>query len=134
MIKPALSLSLLALVGALGGCAAMRGDVTEMPVFVLEEQPRGDVVEIASVTLVRPGYVVIHDRVDGEPGAVLGHSELLDPGTHEDLSIALDSSGTGDAVVPMLHTDDGDGTYEFPGPDAPVMVEGRPVIATLSWL
>ena len=126
--------TLIALAGGLlGGCALLPGGDTEMPVFVLEEQPRADTLDIASVTLVEPGFVVIHDNADGEPGAVLGHSELLEPGTHEDVSIALDSPGTGTGVWPMLHTDDGDGAYEFPGPDAPLTIDGAPVMDYVSW-
>ena len=132
------SLSLAALaaatLAALGGCTALglgTGDVS--PVFVAESQPRGDTLEIASVTLVRPGYVVVHDDEGGQPGTVLGHSELLDAGTHEDVSIPLDSAGTGGGVWPMLHVDDGNGTYEFPGADAPAMIDGTPVMTSLAW-
>jgi hypothetical protein len=28
----------------------------------------------------------------------------------------------------MVHVDNGDGVYEFPGADAPLLVEGKPVM------
>ena len=133
-MTPVRSLPLVVLATALGGCAALGlGTSDTSPVFVAESQPRGDMVDIASVTLVRPGYVVVHDDENGQPGTVLGHSELLDAGTHEDVRIPLDTPSEGGGVWPMLHVDDGNGTYEFPGADEPVMIDGTPVVTSIAW-
>lgn len=74
----------------------------------------------------------MHLDQDGAPGPVIGHG-FVEEGTTTDLVVTFDEARTGDTTVwPMLHVDDGTpGTYEFPGPDGPVMSDGAVVMAPL---
>ena len=66
---------------------------------------------------------------DDTPGAVIGNSELLPTGGSEAITITLSEDiADGDVLFFMLHRDDGNGTYEFPGPDTPVTTTaGKPI-------
>ena len=81
----------------------------------------GTTVTISSATLPVAGFVAIHGNDNGAPGAVIGVSHLLQAGTSTDIEITLDQPLTeSGSVFPMIHVDgDGNGTYEFPGPDVP---------------
>lgn len=82
----------------------------------------GTAIIVASVTLPNGGFVAVHGDDNGAPGAVIGVSPLLPPGLSEDVEVTLDEPLTADATVyPMAHIDDGNGTYEFPGPDGPAV-------------
>ncbi len=75
------------------------------------------------------GYIVVHEAKDGKPGPVIGNSELVE-GSVEGVSIMLKRAlEEGETVFVMLHKDDGDGEYEFPGDDAPVKTaDGKVVV------
>ena len=84
------------------------------------DQLAGSSVAIDSATLIAPGYIVIHEEVSGAFGPVIGSSELYEAGTFKDVSVTLDrSSVSGETLYAMLHDDDGNSEYEFPGADAP---------------
>ena len=99
-------------------------------------------VTLNSVTLAQNGFVVVHAfDLNGElvltPPLGLTYLEL---GTHENVMVELDPalleeygySAESKDVLPMLHIDDGNQTYEFPeGPDTPVMVGEEMVVANL---
>jgi heme/copper-type cytochrome/quinol oxidase subunit 2 len=71
-----------------------------------------------------PGWLVIHLNADGKPGAVIGYAAVKD-GTNREVVIAVDGKRATGGLFAMLHTDAGTvGTYEFPGPDVPVMAAG----------
>lgn len=76
------------------------------------------------------GFVAIHSDSGGAPGPVIGVTNLLDAGTHDDITITLTQPIEASATVfPMLHTDsDKDGKYTFPGPDGPAMVDNKVVV------
>ena len=139
-MNPTIVRSTVALLAvAATGCSSMPfglGGPTEEPALVVQSQPKraGDSVRINSVTLAEPGYVVVHADANGRPGPVIGRTELMDAGTHANLNVEIDASRAGDRVHPMLHVDDGDGVYEFPGADGPVTVAGSPVVAAVDWL
>ena len=81
------------------------------------------------------GWLVIHQSSDGGPGPVIGQTRLL-PGLNSDVSVEIDAEAAGDQVFPMLHYDTGEvGVYEFgevEGADAPVFLDGSPVVAPLA--
>lgn len=73
------------------------------------------------------GWIVIHSTAQGGP--VIGHTAVK-AGLNEDVKVKIDDPKTiTDKVSAMLHIDAGKvGTYEFPGPDAPVIgKDGKPV-------
>lgn len=102
--------------------------------FISASAVSGSEIVIAeSVILQSPGYVVIHLDDEGRPGAVVGNSELLDEGQHENVDVEIVSElAEGEIIYAMLHRDDGDGEYEFPGDDLPVTDDiGEPVMAVV---
>ncbi len=84
-------------------------------------------VTIAEVVSSGPGWLVIHLDADGKPGAVVGYAAVKD-GINRDVVVAMDAQRATGGLFAMLHTDAGVvGTYEFPGPDVPVMAAGAMV-------
>ncbi len=87
-------------------------------------------VTVQEVFAIKPGFVVVHALDDA--GRVVAAPPLgVEPvpaGRTRYVHVALDATllaraGYGvdaKAVSIMLHADDGDGAYAFPGPDAPV--------------
>ncbi len=76
----------------------------------------GDMVTIPSVLIDEPGFVVIHEVLDGAPvvPASIGHA-YVEAGTTENLEIMTDYPlEDGADYIAMLHYDtDGDGEYSF---------------------
>lgn len=84
-------------------------------------------VLIARVVSQGPGWLVVHTQADGKPGPVIGYSPVRD-GVNLDVVVAVDTQRATGSLYAMLHTDAGSiGTYEFPGPDVPVMAGGSMV-------
>ncbi len=79
----------------------------------------GTTITVASITLPSPGYIAVHGNLDGGPGPVIGHSDLLPAGTSTNVVVTLDEPlGATDMVFPMAHIDvNGNGEYEFMPPD-----------------
>jgi len=92
----------------------------ENALYIADQVP-GKEVLINTVVLQKPGYVVIHKADEsGQPGEVIGNSSLLNP---SDISTTIDLKediASGEVYFAMLHTDDGDGVFSFPGSDSPV--------------
>lgn len=87
---------------------------------VVVNQKASSSVKIDQAALVKPGYIVIHEQKDGELGPTIGNSQLYQAGTFENVTVELSRPAvSGETLYAMLHDDDGNGVYEFPGPDAP---------------
>ena len=86
----------------------------------------GTSIVVASVTLPANGFIAIHADADGAPGAVIGHSDLLQAGDSTDVVVTLDEAITASTTLwPMVHIDiDGDGVYTFEPPDNAIDVPG----------
>ena len=96
-------------------------------VFTVDQDVVNGTVKVTRATINGPGWVVIHADADGAPGPVIGHAELMD-GINASITVDVDVDGVTDTLFAMLHVDEGTvGEYEFPGPDAPVMVDDAPV-------
>ncbi|MBD3334359.1 MAG: hypothetical protein GF355_02485 [Candidatus Eisenbacteria bacterium] len=103
------------------------------PYVTPEDQTLDDLstmVVIAETNLEAGGWVVIHEDEAGGPGPVIGHA-AIDAGVDQDVMVALERPAVdGETLHAMLHIDEGvEGTYEFPGPDEPVVDEGEVVVA-----
>lgn len=83
-----------------------------------------------SVLSPGPGWLVIHADNNGQPGAVVGQTQVNE-GLNLEVDVTVNSDGLPTVVWPMLHVDDGTvGTYEFDGSsglDNPVSVDGQVV-------
>lgn len=80
-------------------------------------------VTVPSAYSEGPGWMVIHASTkDGGVGDVIGYTHL-NPGENKDVTVVLNRPAVnGETLYAMLHADKGVvGTYEFPGPDVPVM-------------
>ncbi len=102
---------------------------------VADQTGDGTSVRVASVTIEgSDGFVVVHSDQDGGPGPVLGHAAISE-GTTTALDVPMNTPLDADQTVwPMLHFDAGTaGTYEFPGADGPVVVDGNVVVKPLAF-
>jgi len=76
------------------------------------------------------GWIAIHAGDGGKN--VIGHA-YVHAGANDNVLASVDNAGITDTISAMLHIDAGtDGVYEFPGPDAPVVVNGKPINPTIS--
>jgi len=99
-----------------------------MPSVSVADQPiKDDMVTVAQVVSNGPGWIVIHADKNGAPGPVLGYSAVKD-GENADVAVKLAAEGRTETLYAMLHTDAGTvGTYEFPGADVPVAMNGAAI-------
>jgi predicted lipoprotein with Yx(FWY)xxD motif len=122
------------LILAVAACtpAAATSEPEPMPtpvpsVQVSDQDIKGDTVTVAAVVSDGPGWLVIHADNGGNPGAVIGYAALQD-GTNTNVQVQIDIPAATETLYAMLHTDGGTaGTYEFPGEDGPVSVNGSVV-------
>jgi LPXTG-motif cell wall-anchored protein len=90
-------------------------------------------ITVANVTAGQDGWIVAHLDEGGKPGKVIGDTAVK-KGENKDVKIKLSEDvPAGGKLWPMLHIDAGAiGTYEFPGPDAPVIVGGNIVMKQIT--
>jgi hypothetical protein len=129
------AVALLVATAALVAPASAQGssaDVTLDP-----QTTGGTTVTVASATLPDGGFVTIHDAslTDGQVlGSVRGASGFLEAGTHQNVTVHLDTPLTEDAtLIAMPHEDsDGDRAYTFVpgngGVDGPYTAGGEAVV------
>ncbi|MFC7044239.1 hypothetical protein ACFQH6_01420 [Halobacteriaceae archaeon GCM10025711] len=113
-------------------------NVTENASVTFDDQTsNGSAVVVQSVTLPEGGFVVIHDDslfAGDAVGSVVGNSEYLEPGTHENVTVTLDESfNESVTLVAMAHLDTNENqVYDFSATngtdDGPYTVGGEPVI------
>ena len=112
--------------------AAPRGQATDSVTAADQPIKNGSIV-VAEVNATQDGWIAVHIDQGGKPGPVIGHA-VAAKGTTSDLAVTLEQDvPVGGKIWPMLHIDAGKiGTYEFPGPDAPVVVDGNIVMKQIS--
>ena len=103
----------------------------------------GTTVTVGSVTVSEGGFVAIHDGTDGGIGPVIGVSEYLPAGTHEDVEVTLfdvpggnfsdDATLENGTLIAMPHLDtNGNETYDFVSSngeaDGPYTANGSAVV------
>ena len=79
------------------------------------------------------GWIVAHLDEGGKPGKVIGNTAVK-KGESNNVVIKLSEDvPAGGKLWPMLHIDAGTiGTYEFPGADAPVIVDGNIIMKQIT--
>ncbi|MDQ3076593.1 MAG: hypothetical protein M3Q63_00850 [bacterium] len=73
---------------------------------LVNDQSAGNKVEVTQVVFKTPGWVAIHDDVNGQPGKILG-AKLFDSGKMAGSVDLLRSTENGKSYFAVLHTDDG---------------------------
>ena len=106
--------------------AEITGSTIPEEYTIYAEAVDGDDFVSINTYLLEPGFVVVYDDLDGESGEILGHSSLLASGEIHDIVVLLeDAVEQGDVLYVLLHKDDGDGEFNYPGSDE--AVEDEPV-------
>lgn len=85
-------------------------------------------VGIAEAVINGSGWVVIHADAGGKPGPVVGYVQLGD-GVNQNLKVPIDLRQATETLYAMLHSDGGYSGMWEQADDAPVMVDGNPVMA-----
>ena len=109
------ALSATVLIALSAGVGAQQSDAT---VSFEQQTSGGSSVVVDEVTVPNGGFVTMHDETlgDGEVlGSVVGSSEYLEPGTHENVTVLLDEPiDDGEELTAMPHMDtDSDRIYDF---------------------
>ncbi|PSP74256.1 hypothetical protein BRC86_06480 [Halobacteriales archaeon QS_3_64_16] len=121
------ALSMVAGVGLVSAGGTDGATSPEASVTFENQTTEGETVVVEEVTLEEGGFVAIHEQTeDGGVGGVIGVTEYLEAGTHEDVEATLftDAVEGGDfeqsmleedgTLIAMPHLDtDGDEAYEF---------------------
>jgi hypothetical protein len=95
------------------------GDSTNTPVtpsnqLVLAENEGGNIVTIAYAQLTEPGYVALFRMNSQSDVALIGSSDLLQPGEYTNLTIQLSSVAVeGQNMAGVLYSDDGDEEFTY---------------------
>lgn len=97
--------------------------------LIVEDQGPGRTVKISELIFKRPGWVAIHDDINGTPGRILG-ARVFDIGiTTEGVVELLRGTIGGKSYFAMLHDDDGKYKEFNPQTDKPLLGDdGKPVM------
>ena len=112
--------------------AAPRTQATDS-VDAADQAINNGTIIVAEVHATQDGWIAVHIDQGGKPGPVIGHA-AVPKGKTSNLAVKLEQDvPVGGKLWPMLHIDAGKiGTYEFPGPDAPVVVGGNIVMKQIT--
>jgi len=99
---------------------AADNESAQQPAYVTfnDQTTDGETVVVANVTLASPGFVSIHNSsllVGDAIGSVIGTSEYLEAGTHENVTVTLDDPlEESETLIAMPHRDTNQNeTYDF---------------------
>ncbi len=119
---------------AVPGATATAAGASPSGTLEADDQAAGSSIVVRKVVAGQDGWVAVHvNTTDNKPGAVIGVAPVK-KGENDNVTVKLDPTPkAGDKLWPMLHIDAGTiGTYEFPGPDAPVIVDGNIVMKQIT--
>jgi len=126
MVRALPGLAGAALLLLLASCQTM--SASNPAVRVSDQRIENDSVVAQRVVSQGPGWLVIHQDANGAPGPVVGWAALK-PGVNWNVRVKINSTGAPSYLWAMLHTDAAPvGRYEFPGPDAPLTLDGKVVM------
>ncbi|NHX41309.1 MULTISPECIES: BGTF surface domain-containing protein [Haloarcula] len=102
-------------------------DAATATVSISDQESDGSEVVVDSAQLSAGGFIAVH--AGNASGDVVGSSEYLEAGSHEDITITLDEPMDEDfTAVAMPHLDtNGNEAYDFPGADGPYTANGSAV-------
>lgn len=103
-----------------------------IPSISVAEQPLDEDGQLTIDLVVAPGagWLVIYSDDEGEPGAILGYSAVVE-GENEDVGVTVEPLQATELLHAGLHADGGEpAAFEFPGPDSPIRFESEAVTAS----
>lgn len=96
-------------------------DVASENMINVDNQVIDKSVRIKKAVLSKNGFIVIHKDSSGAPGAVVGTSNLLEPGDYSGIEIDISEEVKNERkFYAMLHEDNGDGIFNT-HEDSPVI-------------
>jgi predicted lipoprotein with Yx(FWY)xxD motif len=108
---------------SMGGMAMDTPSANSAQMIKVSDQPlnRGAIV-VDEVITAEPAWVVIYTtNASGQPDQPIGHTAVK-PGDNRNVKVDLDASKVTGTLYAQIHVDKGViGTFEFPGPDEPLM-------------
>lgn len=89
--------------------------------LVVADQKPGAAVKVTSVNMASNGFLVVRKDEAGSPGKIIGVSNLTPKGINKNITINLaENISEGQTIFVMVNSDsDGNGVFQFPGPDIP---------------
>ncbi|MFH0860260.1 MAG: cupredoxin domain-containing protein [Candidatus Altiarchaeota archaeon] len=105
--------------------------VAVKPSIKVSTNPAGSTVSVDSLYVDEDGFVVIHKFENGQLGEAVGNTYVT-AGQKSDVEVGISGVEAPAELIAMLHYDDGDGVYEFPGPDGPVKIGDMIVMTNFS--
>jgi hypothetical protein len=123
-------LFILMLLGACTSFATPQPSQTAPAVTVLDQEiVHDEFLSVARVVSPGPGWIVIYTDAGGQPDAIIGYAPVK-PGENQDVVVKVNGSAASPVLYAVLFMDRGTvGKFEFPGPDQPVQVGGKRVMA-----
>jgi predicted lipoprotein with Yx(FWY)xxD motif len=93
------------------------------PTVKVSDQPvQNGIVKVDDVVSNGPGWIVIYTMANEQPDQAIGYTHVND-GDNPNVNVKVDQSKVTPTLWAQLHIDAGTpGVFEFPGPDAPVMI------------
>lgn len=113
-----------------GGALLLRGsplpyNETGTGITVRDQQIEDSRVVVDSVNAPENSWLVIHRDENGQPGEVIGYTDLSE-GANSNVRVQVNSQRVTNTLYAMLHKDEGElGEYEFPDGDPPVVIDNR---------
>lgn len=112
------------------GTSNTSGKIVPVNKVVLAPTETGNFVTVETVTLTKPGFVVLYRVNSNSETDVIGSTGLLNAGTQNNIEVQLDTViARGQTIVAVLHEDDGDGKFEDTATDGYLGNENMPVVS-----
>ena len=107
-------------------------ETTAPPTIIVEDQAYElGGITIQSVNTNEDLWLVAYDDDGGKPGRIIGQVRLS-PGSWSDVAFPLSEQFVTDKIYIAVHKDAGEsGTFEFPGADVALTVDGVVVVKTV---
>jgi hypothetical protein len=112
---------------------AITRDLALPAITATDQAVREDgLVRLDGVTMLVPGWLVIHADDDGAIGPILGHT-FVEAGETADVVVHIPWRQGTPVLHAMLHEDDGRANrFDYPDGDMPVLVAGEPAVTAIN--
>lgn len=99
-------------------------------IIIIDDQRPGEMVVINKSYTKVDSFIAIHENDNNTPGKIIGVSKLLNKNVeYSGLRIKLDRpSKKGELLFAMVHKDNGNGKFNFPGEDLPLKDQNNKIL------